>query len=91
MPVLDFSALLYIEYSALEMLIDSEKKLRERGIQLWLVALNPETSGMVQRSSLDETLARERSLFNLQTAVECYPQQVAKHMSGLVSVNNQPD
>ena len=42
-----------------------------------LVALNPEVLGMVQRSSLGETLGRERLFFNLQTAVERYRRQAA--------------
>jgi len=74
---IDFSAVFDIEYSALKMLIEGEEKLRDRGILLWLVALNPETLSMVQRSSLGETLGRERLLFNLQTAVERYRAQTA--------------
>jgi high affinity sulfate transporter 1 len=71
----DFSAVIDIEYSALKMLIEGEERLREHGGQLWLVALNPETLGMVQRSSLAETLGRERMFFNLQTAVERFQAQ----------------
>jgi high affinity sulfate transporter 1 len=67
---LDFSAVFDIEYSALKMLIEGEEKLRERGIHLWLVGLNPEALEMVRRSSLGATLGRERLLFNLQTAVD---------------------
>ena len=66
---MDFSAVPDIEYSALKMLIEGEERLRERGSLLWLVALNPEALGMVQRSSLGETLGRERMLFNLPTAI----------------------
>ena len=74
---LDFSAVFDIEYSALKMVIEAEEKLRERGILLWLVALNPETLAMVQRSSLGETLGRERLHFNPQTAVAHYLSQAA--------------
>jgi MFS superfamily sulfate permease-like transporter len=69
---LDFSAVFDIEYSALRMLTEGEERLRERGVLLWLVALNPDALSMVQRSSLGETLGHERMLFNLQTAVERY-------------------
>jgi high affinity sulfate transporter 1 len=69
---LDFSAVFDIEYSALKMLIEAEEKLREQGIELWLVALNPDALGMVQRSPLGATLGHERLHFNLQTAVERY-------------------
>jgi MFS superfamily sulfate permease-like transporter len=77
---LDFSAVFDIEYSALKMLTEAEERLRERGILLWLVALNPEALAMVQRSSLGETLGRERLVFNLQAAVERYLSQAG--MSG---------
>lgn len=69
---LDFSGVFDIEYSALKMLTEGEQRVRERGIELWLVALNPEVLGMVQRSPLGRTLGRERLLFNLQTAVKRY-------------------
>jgi hypothetical protein len=46
--------------------------MRERGIQIWLVGLTPEVLRMVQRSSLGETLGRERMHFNLETAVGRY-------------------
>jgi MFS superfamily sulfate permease-like transporter len=74
---MDFSAVPDIEYSALKMLTEGEERMRERGVLLWLVALNPEALGMVQRSPLGETLGRERLLFNLQTAVERYRAQTA--------------
>ena len=70
---LDLSAVSDIEYSALKMLIEGEERLRERGILLWLVALNPEALGMVQRSSLGETLGRERMFFNLETRRRAFP------------------
>ncbi len=75
MVAIDFSAVPDIEYSALKMLIEGEERLRERGGLLWLVALNPEALGMVQRSSLGEMLGRERMVFDLQTAVERYLSQ----------------
>jgi hypothetical protein len=61
-----------LEYSALKMLTEGEERLREQGVRLWLVALNPETLAMVQRSPLGATLGRERLVFNLQTAVDRY-------------------
>jgi sulfate permease, SulP family len=68
--VLDCSAVIDIEYTALKMLIEVEGRLRAEGIALWLVALNPEAFAVVQRSTLVETLGRERMLFNLEAAVE---------------------
>ncbi|HSQ00991.1 MAG TPA: SulP family inorganic anion transporter [Candidatus Dormibacteraeota bacterium] len=68
----DLSAVPDIEYSALKMLTEGEERLRERGIQLWLVALTPEALSMVQRSALGRILGRERLIFTLPTAVERY-------------------
>jgi MFS superfamily sulfate permease-like transporter len=70
--VLDGSALIDIEYTALKMLVEAEEKLRQQGIALWLASLNPEELQVVQQSSLGQTLGRPRMFFNLQGAVERY-------------------
>ena len=75
--IFDFSAVPDIEYSALTMLTEGEERQRESGIELWLVALNPEALRMVQASPLGARLGRERMIFNLQTAVERYLAGVA--------------
>ena len=72
---MDFSAVRDNEYSALKMLIEGEERLLECGCLLWLVALNPEALGMVQRSSLGEMLGRERMPFHLPASVERYLSQ----------------
>ena len=74
---MDFGAVPDIEYSALKMLIEGEERARERGSCSGWWALNPEVLRMVQRSSLGDTLGRERLIFNLQTAVERYLSQPA--------------
>ncbi len=61
-----------LEYTALKMLTDAEKRLRENGVLLWLVGLNPGVLAMVQRSPLGETLGRDRMIFNLEQAVAKY-------------------
>ena len=68
----DFSRIFDIEYSALKAIIEGEQRLRERGIFLWLVALNSEVLRMVQRSSLGQMLGRDRMLFDLEIAVKRY-------------------
>ncbi len=70
--VMDCSAIPDIEYTALEILIGLEEKLREQGITLWLAALNPEPLKIVERSPLGITLGHERMFFNLEQAVEAY-------------------
>jgi sulfate permease, SulP family len=54
------------------MLIEAEKRQRERGVLVWLVGLNPEVLAMVQRSSLGKVLGREQMHFNLELAVAKY-------------------
>jgi MFS superfamily sulfate permease-like transporter len=61
-----------LEYTALKMLTDAEKRYRESGVLLWLVGLNPGVLAMVQRSPLGVTLGRERMFFNLEQAVAKY-------------------
>jgi MFS superfamily sulfate permease-like transporter len=70
--VLDLSAVFDLEYTALKMLAEGEKKNRERGIRLWLVGMNPEVLSMIHKSSLGDRLGREGMHFNLETAVTKY-------------------
>jgi high affinity sulfate transporter 1 len=67
-----------LEYTALKMLTEGEKRLRESGVLLWLVGLNPGVLAMVQRSPLGETLGRDRLLFNLEQAVARYQASFAQ-------------
>jgi MFS superfamily sulfate permease-like transporter len=69
---LDCSAILDIEYTGGKLLADFEEHLREAGITLWLVDLNPEPLRIIERSALGERLGHERMFFNLAGAVEAY-------------------
>jgi len=69
---LDLSGVPDLEYTALKMLVEAEKRQRERGVSIWLVGLNPEVLSVIQRSSLGEVLGRERMHFNLEVAVAKY-------------------
>ncbi|KAA0254471.1 STAS domain-containing protein [Acidobacteria bacterium ACD] len=71
--VLDCSALIDLEYTALKTLIEAEESSRAQGILLCLAALNPDVREMVERSSLGATLGRERMFFNLEQAVGQLP------------------
>jgi len=70
--VLDLSGVFDLEYSALKMLIEAEKRQRAAGVSLWLAGVPPDVYGIVQRSGLGETLGRERLAHNLEIAVERY-------------------
>jgi sulfate permease, SulP family len=71
---LDLSRVHDLEYTALKMLTEAEKRQRHRGIIVWLVGLNPEVLATVKRSSLGKVLGRERMFFNLELAVAKYLQ-----------------
>ena len=67
--VLDCSAIFDLEYSALKMLAEAEERVRERGAELWLAALNPGVRAVVERSPLGRALGRERMCFHVEDAV----------------------
>jgi MFS superfamily sulfate permease-like transporter len=67
---LDLSAVFDLEYTALKMLTEGEKRGHDQGVALWLVGLNPDVLAVVQRSPLGKALGRERMLFNLELAVD---------------------
>ncbi len=69
---IDMNAVFDLEYTALKMLIEGEKRIREQGVELWLVGMTPGVLAMVQRSPLGDTLGRERMLFNIEVAVARY-------------------
>jgi SulP family sulfate permease len=69
---LDLGAVFDLEYTALKMLTEAERRGRERGVELWLVNLNPQVLRMVQRSPLGEILGRERMFFTAEQAVASY-------------------
>jgi sulfate permease, SulP family len=70
---LDLSGVPDLEYTALKMLIDAEKRQRDHGVRVWLIGMNPHVFEVVQRSHLGEVLRRDDMHFNLEIAV-------AKHL-----------
>ena len=58
--------------ACLKMLIDAEKRERQRGVSVWLVGLNPDVLSVIKRSPLGDVLGRERMHFNLEVAVANY-------------------
>ena len=85
---LDLSAVFDLEYTALKMLAEAEKKNREREIHLWLVGMNPDVLSMVQKSSLGEALGREGMHFNLEIAVTEYCSTAARRQEQVLLKTN---
>jgi high affinity sulfate transporter 1 len=67
---LDMSRVPDIEYSALRVLLDLDRRAAAQGLEWWLVALNPSVLEVVTRSGLAERLGRERLLFNARAAIQ---------------------
>ena len=70
--VVDMSRVPDIEYSALQALMEADKRATERGAVAWLVGLNPGVLEVVRHAGLDARLGRERMLFNARAAIERY-------------------
>jgi sulfate permease, SulP family len=69
---IDFSGVFDLEFSALKVLTDTHQRLRQGGVEVWLVGLNPEVLAIVQRSPLGADLGRKGLLFDLEIAVRNY-------------------
>jgi anti-anti-sigma factor len=70
--VLDFSRVPDIEYSALQVLMEGEKRAAGRGIIVWLAGLNPGVLEVVRHAGLDQRLGPGRMLFNAREAIARY-------------------
>jgi sulfate permease, SulP family len=67
---LDMSRVFDIEYSALQMLIEGERRITEQGVAVWLAGLNPDVLGYVLASGFADHLGRERLFFNIRAALQ---------------------
>ncbi|GAU85945.1 SulP family inorganic anion transporter [Bosea sp. BIWAKO-01] len=69
---LDLSRIADIEYSALQMLLEGEKRMTERGITVWFVDLNPGPLEVIRHAGLDTLLGPDRLLSSTRAAIERY-------------------
>jgi len=67
---LDLRSVPDLEYTGLRTIMEAERRAREHGVELWLVALNPEVLEVVRRSGLADRLGPDAMFFSLETAVE---------------------
>jgi high affinity sulfate transporter 1 len=73
---LDMSRVPDIEYSALQMLVEGERRMTEQGVTTWLVALNPGVLACIRSSPLADRLGRDRLLFNARAAIRKYQDSI---------------
>jgi anti-anti-sigma factor len=69
---IDMSRVPDLEYSALQAMIEADRRAREHGATVWLAGLNPGVLEVIRKSGLDERLGRERMLFNARAAIAKY-------------------
>lgn len=69
---IDLQGVIDLEYSALKMLTEAERRRRESGVSLWLVAMSSNVLATVKRAPLGKLLGRAGMLHSLEIAVEKY-------------------
>ena len=75
--VLDLSRVFDIEYSALQMMMEGERRYAEEGITVWLAVLNPDVLAHVRSSGLADRLGEDRLFPNARAAIRHYVETVA--------------
>jgi sulfate permease, SulP family len=75
--VLDCSAILDIEYTALVALAAAEQRLQERGVALWLAGVNPGVLPVLARSPLAAASDPTRLFANLEKALDAWQHAAA--------------
>jgi len=88
---LDMSRVPDIEYSALQALVEGERRASDRGIVVWIVGLNPGALEVARSSGLAERLGHDRMLFNARAAIEKYQRMRAAAGLGSESTVRQAD
>jgi high affinity sulfate transporter 1 len=69
---LDMSRVFDIEYSALQMLLEGERRATEAGATLWLADLSPGVMECVKASGLADRLGKDRLFFNAREVIRHY-------------------
>ncbi len=87
---LDMSRVIDIEYSALQVLIEGEKRATEDGAVVWLAALNPSVLEVARSSGLAQQLGPDRLLFNARAVIERYQAMQAGNGSPRPGASSNP-
>jgi SulP family sulfate permease len=69
---IDMQGVVDLEYSALKVLTEAERRRRESGVSLWLVEMSSQVLATVKRAPLGQTLGRGGMLHSLEIAVDRY-------------------
>jgi SulP family sulfate permease len=79
--MLDLSRVFDIEYSALQMLMESQRSLADAGVVLWLAGLNPDVLEYVRASGFAERLQEERMFSTVRAGIRHYQKIVSSKSS----------
>jgi high affinity sulfate transporter 1 len=83
---IDMSRVPDIEYSALQVLLDIDRRAAALGVEWWLAGLNPGALEVVRKAGLYERLGRERMLYNARAAIERFQQRAINAEPGAGTV-----
>lgn len=78
----DVSRVFDIEYSALLMMMEGERRLTEEGITVWLAVLNPDVLQYIRSSGFADRLGEARLVPNARAAIRCYLEEFAPAAQG---------
>jgi sulfate permease, SulP family len=70
--LLDLSRVFDIEYSALQMMIEGDRRYADEGITVWLAVLNPDVLRYIKSSKLADRLGDARLFPNVRAAIRRY-------------------
>lgn len=70
--LLDLSGVFDIEYSALQMMMESDQRLAKQGVGLWLAGLNPDVLVYVRASGFADRLGRDRMFATAGAGIRHY-------------------
>jgi SulP family sulfate permease len=79
--VLDLSGVPDLEYTALKMLTEAERRSRKHGLSTWLVGLNPRVLQMIRKSPLGKALSANEIQFTVELAVARFVKSSALEIS----------
>jgi MFS superfamily sulfate permease-like transporter len=88
--VLDLSRVPDIEYSALQALMEGEKRAADLGIDTWLTGLNPGVLEVVRHAGIDQRLGPQRMPVNAREAITRYQARSSAASAGDLIDPSQP-
>jgi len=87
---LDMSRVFDIEYSALQMLIEGERRLADEGVTVWMADLSPSVLECIRSSGLADRLGGERLFFNARALIRHYQENLLANVQQPLTSRDTP-